>query len=146
MKRLLLIALAGATIAAAQKIAGGPFVVNATPKSATLVWIVESDQAILQFPGGPAKSSPSLRVEKTTMTGLQPNTRYDYGVAGKGAGKGWFKTPPAGAEPYTFTVYGDTRTRHDVHRRVIDALVKHGTPDFVLHTGDLVADGNDSSM
>src|SRR5262249_14198192 len=36
--------------------------------------------------------------------------------------------------------------RHDMHRRVIDAVVKQGTPDFVIHTGDLVADGNDSSM
>ena len=28
----------------------------------------------------------------------------------------------------------------------MNALVKHGIPDFVLHTGDLVADGNDSSL
>ena len=28
------------TLAAAQKIAGGPFVVNVTPRSATVVWIV----------------------------------------------------------------------------------------------------------
>src|SRR5262249_38172623 len=105
-----------------------------------------SDQALLQAPGGHARNSPSLRVEKTTMTGLQPKTRYDYGVTGKGAGKGSFTTPPVGPGSYTFAVYGDTRTRHDVHRRVINALVKHGIPDFVIHTGDLVADGNDSAM
>ena len=50
--------------------------------------------------------------------------------AGQGAGKGWFKTPPAGAEPYTFTVYGDTRTRHDVHRRVVDALLVRAGPSL----------------
>jgi len=25
-------------------------------------------------------------------------------------------------------------------------MLKHETPDFVMHTGDLVADGNDSGM
>src|SRR5947208_6942611 len=99
MKRLVPILLASAALAVAQKSAGGPFVVNVTPKTATIVWIVESDQALLQSPTGRTKTFPSLRVEKATMTGLQPRTRYDYGVAGKGAGKGWFKTPPAGAEP-----------------------------------------------
>src|ERR1043165_7575851 len=98
MKRVMPVLLAVAAIAAGQKIAGGPFVVRVTPKTATVVWIVESDQALLQAPGGAAKSWPSLRVEKTTMTGLEPNTRYDYGVTGKGAGKGWFKTSPTGAE------------------------------------------------
>jgi hypothetical protein len=43
-------------------------------------------------------------------------------------------------------VYGDTRTRHDVHRKVIGAIVKYASPEFVLHTGDLVADGADSSQ
>jgi hypothetical protein len=148
MRRLLLMVLAGiVSLSGAQKIAGGPFVVHVGPRTATVVWIVESDAATLLAPGGAApKLSPSLRVEKTTFTGLQPNTRYEYDVAGHDAGKGSFKTPPSGTGSYQFVVYGDTRTRHDVHRRVIDALVKHGIPDFVLHTGDLVSDGNDSSL
>ena len=44
MKRLVPILLATAAVAVAQKIAGGPFVVNVTPKTATIVWIVESDR------------------------------------------------------------------------------------------------------
>ena len=43
-------------------------------------------------------------------------------------------------------VYGDTRTRHDVHRRVIGTLLKHGIPDFVVHTGDLVENGDDPAL
>src|SRR5437870_3967997 len=105
MKKLILILLGTAALAVAQKIVGGPFVVNVTTKTATVVWIVESDRAILQIPG-PVKSSPSLRVEKTTLTGLQPNTRHDYRVAGQDAGKGSFKTPPDGGAPYNFVVYG----------------------------------------
>jgi 3',5'-cyclic AMP phosphodiesterase CpdA len=51
-----------------------------------------------------------------------------------------------GSEPYSFLVYGDNRTRHDVHRRVIAEVMKHGIPDFVLQTGDMVENGNDSSQ
>ena len=145
MRVLLLLAITAATLAADQKIAGGPFVVNVTTRSATVVWLVESDVVTLRPPGAAVRTSPALRVEKTTMTGLQPNTRYEYDVSGD-AHKGSFKTPPAGPGSYNFVVYGDTRTRHDVHRKVINALLKHGIPDFVLHTGDLVADGSDSAM
>jgi len=134
---------------AAEKIAGGPFVVNVTSRGATIVWLVQSEEATLQPSGSAvARTSPSLHVEKTTMTGLQPNTRYEYSVSSQDAGKGSFKTPPSAdtGGPYNFVVYGDTRTRHDVHRRVMSEVVKHGIPDFVVHTGDLVADGNDSSL
>ena len=137
------------TLAAGEKIVGGPFAVGVTQKSATMVWIVQSDELMLRpAAGGATLTSPSLRVEKTTLTGLQPNTRYEYDILeGADGGKGSFKTPPpAGPAPYRFVVYGDTRTRHDVHKKVIGELMKHGIPDFILHTGDLVADGNDSAQ
>ena len=144
--KLLLLLIATATLAVAQKIAGGPLVINATPRAATVVWLVEGNQVTLRTPGGSTRTSPSLRAERTMLTGLQPNTRYEYDVAGQDAGKGSFKTPPIGAGPYQFAVYGDVRTRHDVHRKVMSAVVAHGIPDFVLHTGDLVADGEDTSQ
>ena len=127
------------------KIVGGPYVVNATSRTATIAWVVQGGAATLTGPE--AKSSPSLHVEKTTLTGLKPGTRYDYNVAGTdAAGKGYFKTPPADAAPFNFVVYGDNRTRNDVHRRVVETLLKHGIPDFVVQTGDMVADGFDSAL
>ena len=150
MLRILLpLALAGAVAAsAADRIVGGPIAVNVGPRTATIVWVVQSDSLTLTLPDGKKKESPSLRIEKTTLTGLQPNTRYEYDASNMDAGKGSFKTAPLadGTGPYTFLVWGDTRTRHDMHRRVAEAVVKHGSPDFVLHTGDLVADGNDTSL
>jgi 3',5'-cyclic AMP phosphodiesterase CpdA len=147
MLKLLVLVLAGAqTLAAADRIVGGPMVVNATTRSATVVWIVQSGELTLQPPGGPARKSPSLRVEQTTLTGLDANTRYEYNASGQEAGKGSFKTPPAGNEPYRFMVYGDNRTRHDVHRQVIDTLVKQGIPDFVVQSGDMVENGMDNSL
>ena len=138
--------LFAAILPAASRIVGGPVVVNVTPRSAMVVWVVETGQLTLRPPTGAAKSSPSLHVERTTLTGLQPNTRYEYETGGPDGLKGSFKTPPSDAQPFQFVVYGDTRTRHDVHRRVIASVVKHGIPDFVVHTGDLVADGYDSSL
>jgi hypothetical protein len=147
MHRLLVLIFAGAQmLAAGDKIVGGPMVVNPTPRSATVVWIVQSGEITLQSPAGQARKAPSFRVEQTTLTGLDPNTRYGYDASGQEAGKGSFKTPPAGSEPYHFVVYGDNRTRHDVHRQVIGALLKHGIPDFVLQSGDMVENGNDNSL
>jgi hypothetical protein len=130
-----------------QKSAGGPFAVGVTSRGATVAWIVQNDELMLKPPAGAAIASPSLRVEKTTFTGLQPNTRYEYDIASGGdAGKGYFKTAPEEARPYHFVVYGDTRSRHDVHRRVVEQVVKNGIPDFILHTGDLVENGQSSAQ
>ncbi|MCD6378945.1 metallophosphoesterase [bacterium] len=37
-------------------------------------------------------------------------------------------------------VYGDTRTNHKDHQRVVNAILKAG-PEVVFHTGDMVANG-----
>src|SRR5271169_239297 len=102
-----LAAMGAAAICAAPKVVGGPYVVNATSRGATVAWIVESDEVSFHAAGAPAKTSPALKVEYTNLSALQPNTRYDYEVAG---GKGWFKTPLAGAGPFRFVSYGDVRT------------------------------------
>jgi hypothetical protein len=131
------------------KIVGGPFVVRVTSQSATIAWVVQNDEVTLRPQDGAAAiASPVYRVEKTTLTSLKPNTRYDYNIASEGDdGKGSFKTPPFGPGiPFSFVVYGDNRTRPDVHQKVIAELLKHGIPDFVLQTGDMVANGNDSSL
>jgi 3',5'-cyclic AMP phosphodiesterase CpdA len=75
-----------------------------------------------------------------------PGTTYYYEAFPGEAGKGSFKTAPSGPADFEFVVYGDTRTRHDVHRSVISAVLKYAHPDFILHTGDLVADGPDTSL
>jgi hypothetical protein len=97
-------------------------------------------------PGKTEKSAPVLRAEKVSYTGLQPGTTYYYDVMGREEGRGSFKTPPSGRADFQFVVYGDTRTRHDMHRRVVAAVIQHGIPDFVMHTGDLVANGADSAQ
>ena len=119
--------LAGAAgLAASEKIVGGPFTVGVTQSAATVVWLVQSDELTMHpAAGGPAITSPSFRVETTTLTGLKPDTRYEYAIPSGGEeGSGSFKTAPREGTPYRFVVYGDTRTRHDVHRNVISQILK----------------------
>jgi hypothetical protein len=62
---------AGLQLCAAEKLVGGPFVVHAGPKSATVAWIVEVGEATLGTePGKADKSAPVLRAEKVSYTGL----------------------------------------------------------------------------
>lgn len=147
-KSLALILAFAATLAAADKMVGGPFTVNVTTRSATVVWIVQSDQLILHPPGGvEGRYSPSFRVEKTTLASLQAGTRYEYELPGYPGVKGSFRTAAAADAPsYRFMVYGDTRTRHDVHRHVVEAILKDGVPDFAIQSGDLVENGEDNSL
>lgn len=132
---------------AGEKLAGGPYVINVGQRTATVGWVVETGEVSLgTAPDSAEKRALLLRNERVLFTGLQPGKTYYYTVPGFEGVKGSFKTSPAQSTPFQFVVYGDTRTRHEVHRKVIDAVLKYSSPDFVVHTGDLVADGADSSL
>lgn len=129
-----------------EKLAGGPYVVNVTGRGATVMWIVETGEAALGTdPAQLTRKAPALHAEKISYTGLQPGRTYHYQILGREDGRGRFKTAPAKAEPFSFLVYGDTRTRHDFHRKVMEAMAAE-EPDLILHTGDLVADGADTAQ
>lgn len=44
-----------------------------------------------------------------------------------------------------FVIYGDTRTHHNVHRQVVHAAIEQH-PEFILQTGDLVANANNAGQ
>ena len=135
------------TASAADKVIGGPFVVNSNARSATVVWIVQSDEVVVKSQdGADSHAAGVLRAESVMVTGLKPGMSYDYSVPGKENLKGSFKTPPRAGTPFEFVLYGDTRTRHDVHRTVVAAIEKYTHPDFLLHTGDLVENGADPAL
>lgn len=130
------------------KVVGGPYAVNVTQTSATVAWVVQIGQTSLGIaPGKLDKTAPVLRVEKVSYAALDPGTTHYYDVlGGRPEGKGSFRTAPKGDVPFEFVVYGDTRTRHYVHRGVISAMLAHSSPDFALQTGDLVENGTDSAQ
>jgi predicted phosphodiesterase len=80
------------------------------------------------------------------IAGLKPSTRYDYrvSVAGARSPAGTFTTAPAPGDdqPFAFLVYGDDRSGDEAHAAIVRSLI--ATPaDFLIHTGDCVANGGD---
>jgi acid phosphatase type 7 len=150
MRKLLLFAACAACASyAADKIVGGPYVVTPAARSATIGWVVETD-AVKTGPDADKLSRrvPVLRSEKISMTGLKAGETVYYEIPGDGPiseRTGHFKVAPTAAADFDFVVFGDTRTRDDMHRRVIQAI-SATNPDFVLHTGDLVTDGFDTAQ
>jgi acid phosphatase type 7 len=147
MKTMILWAVAQLSMLAADTLVGGPYVVNAGARSATVMWIVERGQASLgEAPDELDRKAGSLHAEKISFAGLEAGKTYYYDIGQGERGKGSFKTPPKRGEPYRFLVYGDTRTRHDVHRQVIKKILEGERPDFALQTGDLVENGADQAL
>ena len=131
---------------AEEKLVGGPYVVNVGTRSATIAYIVQTSEVKVGASGAEARTIPVLHRERVSMTGLTAGTKYEYDVLNRDEGKGSFRTPPAGRGDFEFVVFGDTRTRPEVHQRVINAIVEKTRPDLVIHTGDLVADGSDTAL
>lgn len=53
-----------------------------------------------------------------------------------------FRTPPKALKNWTFLAFGDTRTNHDAHGKIIQTLLKvFPRPEFLIHTGDLTENG-----
>jgi hypothetical protein len=75
--------------------------------------------------------------------GLTPATTYHYEVhAGSAVESGQFTTAPIDARPFSFVVYGDSRSDPSTHAAIADALLK-APGDFLVGTGDLTARGDD---
>ncbi|MHC4642817.1 MAG: purple acid phosphatase family protein [Planctomycetota bacterium] len=96
-------------------------------------------------------------IHKTWLENLQPGQAYSYRVASEkipvlqriatlGRSRVQskvyeFRTVPDDTNEVTFLVYGDTRTKPKVHRRVVEQMLDKKA-DFVVHSGDLVSSGD----
>jgi predicted phosphodiesterase len=79
---------------------------------------------------------------EVTLTNLQPGSLYYYSVelAGSRTPPKKFKTFGGNPDKVNFIAYGDTRSFPKIHARVASNFKKH-SPEFILHTGDLVGSG-----
>ena len=79
---------------------------------------------------------------EVTLKNLQPESVYAYSAETDGVRTPLkrFKTFAVHPRKVTFIVYGDSRSNPKGHAAVA-ANFKHYSPDFILHAGDLVADG-----
>jgi 3',5'-cyclic AMP phosphodiesterase CpdA len=130
--------------ACAAEVVGGPYVVNVTQRAATIAWIEkEGEVRAGESAADLTRAIPVLKSKKVSLTGLKAGSTVHYSAWGTEEGSGSFKTAAPAGGAFKFVVFGDTRTRHDMHKRVASAIAQH-RPDFVVHTGDLVADGVDT--
>lgn len=157
----LTLALAVAAPAAAGPITKGPWIQHVTPTSAVIRVEVHPPAPVTLEVGMSARigstdagagsviESPEPRaLHSILVKGLEPATRYSFTVRARGTPRyGAITTAPldeSGA-PFRFLVYGDNRTDDAAHASVVRAMVS-ATSDFLVNTGDMVADGGSAAQ
>jgi hypothetical protein len=128
-----------------------PYLQLPTPTGMSVLW--ETDR---QLPGrvefGPtaalgqaAEAKDEKALHEVRLEGLRPGTTYHYRVrSGPLASEVYsFKTaPPPGTRRWRLAVYGDSRSRPEIHRQVAAQIAK-AKVDLIVHTGDIVLSGKD---
>lgn len=125
-----------------KEIAFGPYLQNMSDDGVTICWSTFKSNSKIIHPDGTIKIIPDYQQHKIHLTRLEPDTEYSYDVLNKGLeeGMGKFKTYPDEITSFNFAVLGDTRSRHDVHAKIVERIIKQD-PLFVINTGDMVSDG-----
>jgi len=123
----------GAITVMLERAAPGPVTVRA--------WRLASEGVAVGAPIE-VRDTAMVNLHEVLVEGLAAGVRYQYEVSGPGIGatEGVFNTAPQRAEPFRFLLYGDTRSNARSHASIVAAMRREG-PDFVVHTGDLLADG-----
>ncbi len=85
----------------------------------------------------------TVYIHQASITGLKPSKTYKYRITApeKEKKEHKLKTIPAKLNKFHFVVYGDTRTKPERHRRVVEQIIKT-KPLFVVVSGDLVSSGS----
>lgn len=125
----------------------GPYLQNVAPTSISIMWETSSAEPATLHVTGPGVDKTievkAARRQEVEVTGLAPSTRYSYQVTvGDRVQSGELATAPeeGSQSPFTFVVYGDTRSQMGPHRRITER-VRDEVPDFLLGTGDFVDEG-----
>ncbi|MBZ5496085.1 MAG: metallophosphoesterase [Acidobacteriia bacterium] len=132
----------------AEDLIKGPLVQNVQKDRATLTWVTrKSAGQYSKESGGPQVPISEEIYHQLELTKLEPGTRYQYSLSPYGTdASGTFCTAPSSNEtPFDFVIFGDTRTGHEVHRKIVAKIIKD-QPAFVVHTGDLVDNGNQAGL
>ncbi len=123
----------------------GPYIQNPTPSSIVVMW-QSSEECTGKVLWGKDLSretpSPANTLHEVTISGLEARHGYPYKVVcgGDTSEVKLFKTSFKGEEPFSFVLFGDTRSDHEQHGRVVNALSRTQV-DFIVHTGDIIGAG-----
>lgn len=124
------------------KITFGPYIQQMGTKNATICWSTLESQSTLTDKDGKVKTVNEYQQHSIVLGRLEPDTEYSYDILNDGTdeGKGTFKTFPDKIQPFKFAVLGDTRSRHDIHTKIVSMIIEQD-PLFVVNTGDLIGNG-----
>jgi predicted phosphodiesterase len=144
------LALAGAA-QAGEAFRKGPYLQNVSRNSVTLLWegsepcageVRVVDHQSQQPPRVIPAEGAHDNVYELVIDGLTPGRRYGYEVAcGSEVERGEFATAPVPGMPFSFVVFGDSRSNAGAHRMVVERI-RREVPDFLIGTGDMVDDGS----
>jgi acid phosphatase type 7 len=126
----------------------GPIIQDVQKDRATLTWVTRRLAGQYSKEAGGEETPFNEDIyHQTELTKLEPGNRYRYRLDQYGTdASGTFSTAPAsGATPFFFVIFGDTRTGHDVHKKVVERVTME-QPVFVVHTGDLVDNGDQAAL
>jgi predicted phosphodiesterase len=118
----------------------GPWTHVQGPTSAVVGFETPEEAAGAVLVDGRRFQGPKARRHGILVEGLKPATRYAYRIEPGDAG-GSFLTPPEGDGDLFFVLWGDSRTHADRLERIA-ARAAADRPDFTVHSGDLVDDGD----
>ncbi len=138
-----LLAVTGLWAQEDEQIAFGPYLQKMTDRSVTICWSTLEGESRVTGPDGKSKTIRHYEQHQIKLPRLNEKTTYQYDVLGNGSKEGTssFTTFPKGIEPFRFVTLGDTRSRHDIHQKIVDMIIKR-KPLFVVNTGDLVGNGD----
>lgn len=144
-------------------ISKGPYIQSPSSNSMTIMWESPVNLPATVFYGigenlsklevkerkrassslGALLSSTNFYIYKARINGLQPATTYSYfiQIGNTNTPVKKFRTFPVHNEKVKFIVYGDTRSNPDIHKKLASHF-KSFSPEFILHTGDLVSRGS----
>ena len=121
----------------------GPYIQKMSADEITISWSTLEGETHIALSDSIVQTINQYKQHKSIITRLESKTTYNYDVLqdGTSKGKGTFTTFPEAIEPFHFAVLGDTRTRHDIHQKIVTKIINE-KPLFVVNTGDLVSRGN----
>ncbi|TFH01044.1 MAG: hypothetical protein E4H13_05905, partial [Calditrichales bacterium] len=120
----------------------GPYLQRMTDRSVTIKWSTLEGESRVIAPDSSVQLIRAYEQHEMLLSRLKADTVYHFNINGDstGRGAGTFRTFPREIKPFKFVTLGDTRSRHDVHKKIVDRVVNE-TPLFVVNTGDLVSNG-----
>lgn len=127
-----------------------PYLQYATPTSIIIKWEtkIEVQGSVIyseddSFDNTVTEASP-VKIHEIKLKNLKPATKYYYKVSFENTilEKASFTTAPVpGTSNWRMVAYGDNRTFPETHRRIVSQILKLD-PSMVIHSGDLVSNGN----